>query len=85
MDVYSIPGPCGTVPRFLSGLKAGVSTLEAFDEPRRRPEAEEERRLTALDRYCDPGDIAATVAHLAGDGGRNITGATITVDTGTTA
>ena len=48
-------------------------------------EAEEERRFTALDRYCSPGDIATTVAHLAGEGGRNITGAAITVDAGTAA
>ncbi|MEU7900340.1 SDR family oxidoreductase [Nonomuraea sp. NPDC049152] len=53
--------------------------------PADSPEAEEERGYTALGRYCDPGDIAATVAHLAGEGGRNITGAAITVDAGTTA
>ncbi|MER6949586.1 SDR family oxidoreductase [Nonomuraea sp. NPDC000554] len=49
------------------------------------PDAEEERRYTALGRYCDPADIAATVLHLAGEGGRNITGASIAVDAGTTA
>ncbi|WP_431896901.1 SDR family NAD(P)-dependent oxidoreductase [Nonomuraea sp. bgisy101] len=53
--------------------------------PADSPEAEAERGYTALGRYCDPGDIAATVAHLAGEGGRNITGAAITVDAGTTA
>ncbi|MGR6919733.1 SDR family oxidoreductase [[Actinomadura] parvosata] len=46
---------------------------------------DEERAYTALNRYCTPQDIAATVAHLAGEGGRNITGASITVDAGTTA
>ncbi|WP_239513705.1 SDR family oxidoreductase [Streptosporangium sp. 'caverna'] len=43
-------------------------------------------RLDAPDRHpAVAGDIAATVAHLAGEGGRNITGASITVDAGTTA
>ncbi|MEV5560878.1 SDR family oxidoreductase [Nonomuraea wenchangensis] len=49
------------------------------------PDAPQERSYTALDRYCDPDDIAATVAHLAGPGARNITGTSITVDAGTTA
>jgi len=49
------------------------------------PDADEERRFTALGRYLAPEDIAATVAHLAGDGGRNITGAAFTVDAGATA
>ncbi|MEV4092205.1 SDR family NAD(P)-dependent oxidoreductase [Streptosporangium saharense] len=49
------------------------------------PDAAEERSYTALGRYCDPDDIAATVAHLAGPGARNITGTSVTVDAGTTA
>lgn len=49
------------------------------------PEADEERRYTALNRYCDPDDIAATVVHLAGEGGCNITRASIAVDAGATA
>lgn len=53
--------------------------------PADSPEAEQERRFTALGRYLDPADVAATVAHLAGPGGRNITGTSITVDAGTTA
>ncbi|MFD9896402.1 SDR family NAD(P)-dependent oxidoreductase [Amycolatopsis sp. NPDC059027] len=39
----------------------------------------------ALGHYADASDIAATVAHLAGPGGRYITGTTITVDGGFTA
>lgn len=46
------------------------------------PAAEPQRRLTALGRYGHTDDIAATVAHLAGDGGRYITGTTIAVDGG---
>lgn len=34
----------------------------------------------ALGHYGEPADIAATVAHLAGDGGRYISGAAIAVD-----
>ncbi|MFF4764805.1 SDR family NAD(P)-dependent oxidoreductase [Streptomyces sp. NPDC001292] len=53
--------------------------------PAAAPEAESERALTALGRYLEPDDIAATVAHLAGPGGRGITGAAITVDAGANA
>jgi 3-oxoacyl-[acyl-carrier protein] reductase len=49
------------------------------------PDADAERALTALGRYASPEDIAATVSHLAGDGGRYITGAAIAVDGGVTA
>ncbi|MBI0301180.1 3-oxoacyl-ACP reductase FabG [Streptomyces sp. PRKS01-29] len=38
--------------------------------------------FTALGRYGRPTEIAATVAHLAGDSGRYITGASIAVDGG---
>lgn len=46
------------------------------------PDAETERSFIALGHYASAGDIAATVAHLAGDGGRYITGAAIAVDGG---
>lgn len=46
--------------------------------------ADAERAVTALGRYATPADIAATVLHLAGDGGTYITGTAITVDGGTT-
>lgn len=47
--------------------------------------ADAQRARTALQRYSEPEDIAATVAHLVGEGGRNITGAAITVDGGSNA
>lgn len=47
--------------------------------------AADELPFIALGRYGTPDDIAATVAHLAGPGGRNITGASIAVDGGVTA
>ncbi|MFG2000411.1 SDR family NAD(P)-dependent oxidoreductase [Spirillospora sp. NPDC048911] len=53
--------------------------------PADSPEAEAERAFTALGRYADPDDIAATVAHLAGPAGAYLTGSAITVDGGVTA
>ncbi|PRX96785.1 SDR family NAD(P)-dependent oxidoreductase [Allonocardiopsis opalescens] len=47
--------------------------------------AAEQIAVTALERFNGPGDIAATVAFLAGEGGRNITGTAITVDAGANA
>ncbi|WP_433698746.1 SDR family NAD(P)-dependent oxidoreductase [Nocardiopsis sp. CA-288880] len=49
------------------------------------PGADAERALTALGRYTDPEDVAASVAHLAGPGGRSITGTSILVDAGANA
>jgi len=39
----------------------------------------------ALKRLAEPEDVAAAVAFLLGDGGRNITGSVLTVDAGSTA
>ncbi len=47
--------------------------------------ADDQRALSALGRYANPTDIADTVAFLTGTGGRNITGAVLTVDGGTNA
>jgi NAD(P)-dependent dehydrogenase (short-subunit alcohol dehydrogenase family) len=44
--------------------------------------ADDQRALTALGRYGSGEDVAAMVAHLAGEGGRYITGAAILVDGG---
>jgi NAD(P)-dependent dehydrogenase (short-subunit alcohol dehydrogenase family) len=44
--------------------------------------ADMQRGLTALGRYGTPDDIAAMVAHLAGEAGGNITGAAFLVDGG---
>jgi 3-oxoacyl-[acyl-carrier protein] reductase len=46
------------------------------------PDADNERGLMAVGHYASPEDIAATVAHLAGAGGRLITGTAIAVDGG---
>jgi len=45
-------------------------------------EAAAEQAFIALGHYGQPDDIAATVAYLAGEGGRYITGAAIAVDGG---
>lgn len=52
--------------------------------PEDGPTADTERALIALGRYNQPGDIAAMVTFLAGEGGRNITGSAFTVDGGAT-
>ena len=44
--------------------------------------ADQQRQLIALGHYGTADDIAATVAHLAGPGGRYIGGQAITVDGG---
>jgi 3-oxoacyl-[acyl-carrier protein] reductase len=44
--------------------------------------ADQQRAVTALGRYGKPEDIAAMVAHLAGDSGTYITGAAFLVDGG---
>ncbi|MGC5052507.1 SDR family NAD(P)-dependent oxidoreductase [Micromonospora sp. DT48] len=47
--------------------------------------ADAQRTQIALGRYAAPADVAATVSHLVGEGGRHITGASIAVDGGATA
>ncbi|MCZ7427983.1 3-oxoacyl-ACP reductase FabG [Micromonospora sp. WMMA1949] len=47
--------------------------------------ADGQRSHIALGRYATPDDVAATVSHLVGPGGRHITGASIAVDGGATA
>ncbi|MFG1886635.1 SDR family NAD(P)-dependent oxidoreductase [Micromonospora sp. NPDC049051] len=47
--------------------------------------ADAQRSHIALGRYGTPEDVAATVSHLVGEGGRHITGASIAVDGGATA
>ncbi len=49
------------------------------------PGSEDQRGLTALGRYQTADDVAATVAHLAGPGGRTITGTALLVDSGANA
>lgn len=67
------------------GITANVVHPGSTDtemNPADAPEAEAERAFIALGRYASPDEIAATVSHLAGDGGRYVTGAAIAVDGG---
>ncbi|MGP3929883.1 SDR family NAD(P)-dependent oxidoreductase [Nonomuraea sp. KM88] len=72
-------------PRRITANVVQPGSTDTEMNPADSPEADEERGYTALGVYCSPDDIAATVAHLAGDGGRAITGAAIPVDAGVTA
>lgn len=49
------------------------------------PNADYSRSLNALGSYGAPDDIAAMVAHLAGPGGRYVTGASLAIDGGSNA
>ena len=50
--------------------------------PAAGPMAAEQLAFNALGRFGTPEDVAATVVHLAGPGGRSITGTSILVDSG---
>ncbi|MEV6159748.1 SDR family oxidoreductase [Nonomuraea sp. NPDC052129] len=66
----------------VTGGSRGIGTdMNPADGPGARAQS----AYTALGRYGEAADIAATVAHLAGEGGRYITGASIAVDGGVTA
>ncbi|MCT2593546.1 SDR family oxidoreductase [Streptomyces sp. N2-109] len=49
------------------------------------PSASAQQGFTVLGRHAEPSEIAATVAHLAGEGGNYITGASLAVDGGHSA
>lgn len=72
-------------PRGITAHLVQPGPTDTEMNPADGPKADFERGFTALGRYCEPEDIAAMVAHLAGDGGRNVTGTTITIDAGLAA
>ncbi|MFJ2395474.1 SDR family NAD(P)-dependent oxidoreductase [Streptomyces sp. NPDC087843] len=69
-------------PRGITANLVHPGPTETDMNPSDGPGADIQRGLTALGRYGQPSDVAATVAHLAGDAGRYVTGATIAVDGG---
>ncbi|MFF4534512.1 SDR family NAD(P)-dependent oxidoreductase [Streptomyces sp. NPDC001407] len=69
-------------PRGITANLVHPGPTETDMNPSDGPSADMQKGLTALGRYGQPSDVAATVAHLAGDAGRYITGATIAVDGG---
>jgi 3-oxoacyl-[acyl-carrier protein] reductase len=74
-------GPLGvTVNAVAPGFVQTDMTSEMSDGDRQRV-----ARRSALKRNIDVADVAAAVVFLMGDGGRNVTGAVLTVDAGNTA
>jgi NAD(P)-dependent dehydrogenase (short-subunit alcohol dehydrogenase family) len=71
-------------PRGITANLVHPGPTDTDANPADGPNADTIRGFTAVVRYAEPSDIAATVAHLAGDGGRYITGASIHVDGGFT-
>jgi 3-oxoacyl-[acyl-carrier protein] reductase len=80
----SLSREVGKVGITVNAIAPGFMTTEMtkdLDEDQRDQIA----RRAALRRMAEPDDVAKTVEFLLGDGGRNITGTTITVDAGATA
>lgn len=69
-------------PRGITATVVHGGLLDTDMNPADGPGADFLRGVTALGRYGNVDDIAATVAHLAGDAGRYVTGTAITVDGG---
>jgi 3-oxoacyl-[acyl-carrier protein] reductase len=69
-----------TVNALAPGFIATEMTHQLDDAQRQQIE-----RRSALKRMADPIDVARSVEFLLGDGGRNITGTTLTIDAGNTA
>jgi 3-oxoacyl-[acyl-carrier protein] reductase len=67
-------------PRGISADLVHPGPTDTGMDPAEGPMADAERALLASGRFGCAEDIAATVAHLAGPGGRFITGAAIAVD-----
>lgn len=69
-------------PRGITATVVHPGCTDTDMNPAEGPDAEAELPFIALGHYGTGADIAATVAHLAGEGGRYITGTAISVDGG---
>ncbi len=69
-------------PRGITANLVQPGPIDTDMNPANGAGADGQRSQLALGHYGSTDDIAATVAHLAGEGGRFITGATIAVDGG---
>ncbi|MFP2903747.1 3-oxoacyl-ACP reductase family protein [Pyxidicoccus sp. 3LFB2] len=69
-------------PRGITANVVHPGPIDTDMNPANGPAAEAERVLLPLGHFGESEDIAATVAHLSGEGGRFITGASIAVDGG---
>jgi 3-oxoacyl-[acyl-carrier protein] reductase len=72
-------------PRGITATVVHAGLIDTDMNPADGPGAGFLRPVTAVGRYGSVDDIAAAVAHLAGDGSRYVTGTAITVDGGFTA
>ncbi|WP_117210896.1 SDR family NAD(P)-dependent oxidoreductase [Allorhizocola rhizosphaerae] len=72
-------------PRGITANVVHPGSTDTDMNPANGEAAADELPFIALGRYAMPEDVAAMVAHLAGPGGRNITGTSIAVDGGVTA
>jgi 3-oxoacyl-[acyl-carrier protein] reductase len=68
----------------VNAIAPGFIATEMTDELNESQRGQIARR-SALKRMADPIDVARSVEFLLGDGGRNVTGTTLTVDAGNTA
>jgi len=68
----------------VNAIAPGFIATEMTDELN-ESQRETIARRSALKRMADPIDVARSVEFLLGDGGRNVTGTTLTVDAGNTA
>jgi 3-oxoacyl-[acyl-carrier protein] reductase len=71
-------------PRGITANVIHPGPIDTDMNPADSPVADENRGHTALGTYGEAWDVAATVVHLAGEGGRYVTGAEIAVDGGYT-
>ncbi|MFI0258089.1 SDR family NAD(P)-dependent oxidoreductase [Streptomyces sp. NPDC017056] len=69
-------------PRGITANLVHPGPIDTDMNPADGESAPMQAQLTALGSYGQPSDVAATVAHLAGEGGRYVTGASIAVDGG---
>jgi 3-oxoacyl-[acyl-carrier protein] reductase len=69
-------------PRGITATVVHAGLIDTDMNPADGPGAGILRPVTAVGRYGHADDIAAVVAHLAGEGGRYITGTAVTVDGG---
>ena len=72
-------------PRGITANLVQPGSTDTDMNPANGEGAETQRSATSLGRYGTPEDIAAAVVFLAGPGGKQITGTTITVDGGAIA
>ncbi|WP_158881155.1 SDR family NAD(P)-dependent oxidoreductase [Amycolatopsis anabasis] len=69
-------------PKGISAVVVQPGSTETEMNPVDGPHSDAQRELSAFGEYASAADLAETVAFLAGDGGRFVTGSAVTVDGG---